>query len=1334
VSQGEGDTARRVHGRDLTASLVAALCRMARRAAQGVSDEQALHPEVEEALALVNEYGQRTGRGVTILFDHDGVFVGGELLRGNRRIYEDALELGEVLRRAGAAELALARDVRAQDLYALATALAQAPRNEEPQVTPRPSPRVRLRGLVALASRIEPGAAPSQAVARAYASAVVVMRRIFDALRREKYELPRRFNRIAQRLCDLTMGEASLLVAATAARDAYHDEGRRAVDTAVLSLAMARQLTRDAATLSQIATAALLLNVGRDRIAGMIGQPISKPTVLDEKQRDRMPAGAAVLLTTLGHGDEASVSRAVIVYEAQRLLRQSRLGPPYQGLYAPTLQARIIAKARAYVDLLTPDAGQTPPSIDEVIAKLQQAAVDDADRDALRLLLSVLGVHPKGTLVELSTGELGLVLKTRDEPSLYARPRIRVVFDASGGSVRSVLEIDLAEPQRGSEPARQIRRVVASWDDSSTAPLRAFVAELAESPDSASSPRSSTSSSLRRHQIVPPTLPPTSAMIYGPLTRGLQPFSRPTTPKMRAARRDWTPPSPPRDLFSLIEPIKDDSEVPHAAEREEQPKPQRPEEGTARELMNPIDTSPSIERPRSTPTAEGTLARTPLINLLVYMLDQRLHGTVLFALPSGMEHAIYFHDGAPSKIRTGTRIATLDRVLIDLGMLDDKTLRGTLAEISKTRALHGRHLVDKGLLSGEALIKALRHQVLRKLMALFEMPTDARYAYYDGENLLASYGGPELTPCEPLAAIMAGARIRAGDPAIDATLLRIAGRPLALHPEADVERFHLQRDEQAVIELLRARRMTLGELQSQDAVEERIMRTTIYVLTITRHLDFGVPGRPPVGIGLAPIEDTKVAAKSKAPAGSAQLAEPSRSPSAAPSSADVASRPGGRGPMSTLTSEWAPPRVELSPSQASRTPLDAVVARPTTRMPRVTIASSSSPNRDASPSIRSTQGGSGEPSPARSEAHEPESSRSKPPSTARPTTRMPRVSTTSIGHADASKADASDEAQPASSQGKPPSSSSSYYSQIARRSAESSPPETTPKAPGKVAVAEKAPEKNATSESMIPTTLRSDIVDRRTEIERRARSINELDHFQTLGVARDATTEKIRAAYFSLAKLWHPDRLPSDLLDKKADVARIFARISDAYKTLSDEGKRNEYLAELSQGTSERGDEEKLARVVDAALEFQKAEILLKKNDLSGAEVLALRAFTADPEQPEYITLLVWIQSQRRADPQPAREGAQSTHLDDLIAKLDGVLEKDPRYERALYYRGILHKRAGRIDESIRDFRLAAEINPRNIDAAREVRIYEMRRRHADPHPPDHPEGGGSLLSKLFKR
>jgi curved DNA-binding protein CbpA len=65
-----------------------------------------------------------------------------------------------------------------------------------------------------------------------------------------------------------------------------------------------------------------------------------------------------------------------------------------------------------------------------------------------------------------------------------------------------------------------------------------------------------------------------------------------------------------------------------------------------------------------------------------------------------------------------------------------------------------------------------------------------------------------------------------------------------------------------------------------------------------------------------------------------------------------------------------------------------------------------------------------------------------------------------------------------------------------------------------------------------------------------------MSHYETLGVRRNASAKEIRAAYRRLALQHHPDVRPLHELDEST---RIFARINDAYSTLSDPRRREIY-------------------------------------------------------------------------------------------------------------------------------------------------------------------------------
>ncbi len=62
--------------------------------------------------------------------------------------------------------------------------------------------------------------------------------------------------------------------------------------------------------------------------------------------------------------------------------------------------------------------------------------------------------------------------------------------------------------------------------------------------------------------------------------------------------------------------------------------------------------------------------------------------------------------------------------------------------------------------------------------------------------------------------------------------------------------------------------------------------------------------------------------------------------------------------------------------------------------------------------------------------------------------------------------------------------------------------------------------------------------------------------YKTLGVAKDASDEKIKKAYRKLARKYHPDRNPGD-----AEAEEKFKEISAAHDVLSDPEKRKEYDA-----------------------------------------------------------------------------------------------------------------------------------------------------------------------------
>jgi tetratricopeptide (TPR) repeat protein len=244
-----------------------------------------------------------------------------------------------------------------------------------------------------------------------------------------------------------------------------------------------------------------------------------------------------------------------------------------------------------------------------------------------------------------------------------------------------------------------------------------------------------------------------------------------------------------------------------------------------------------------------------------------------------------------------------------------------------------------------------------------------------------------------------------------------------------------------------------------------------------------------------------------------------------------------------------------------------------------------------------------------------------------------------------------------------------------------------------------------------PTTLSPELAGRWKEVTDRAVSIDRADYFMMLDIARDATHEEVETAFFALAKRWHPDRLPAELAPIRDACSRVFARMSEAHATLGDEEQRGRYMKLLAEGSGSPEMQETVAKVIEASQNFQKAEVFIKRNDLVQAEAYCRQALDADPLQADYVAMFAWLTALK-----PENQSPEKTM--ESIKMLDKATSLSNRCEKAYYWRGMLYKRLARTDMATKDFKRVAELNPRNIDAAREVRLHQMRGGRTSAPPP----------------
>lgn len=474
MSQARLDPARPAEDdkRQLAARLVNALYRVIKGCQLHSEHNQAVLQVIDQAVSTTQQFCEACGvRSASILFTPHAVFINRQMLRASKETYQLALELGQLLLTCEATEVTIGSDVSGIQVGEFGRAVANASRDGKiPDVVKAGGwEALKLRKVTGLGG--EGKVSPQVRAARTYAAALMILKSFYADLKDRNYEPRQGVKRIAQKLVSQSELEGRLLLSIAAVPSVDADRTQSLLSTAIVAHSMANQLTNDRALLSAIVTAALLYDVGRPRMLRA-----EAPTrQLTEDEEALQTASSVVAVTALGKLHPPNLVRAVLLYETHALKNNL---PVYRGKRTPLLASRIVALARTFMELRTPTPSSQALSLDDAIQVLDGQAADNTGRALVKLLVGALGLFPAGTMVELSTGEMGVVLATPRLPVDFARPPVRILYDERAQLLPEPLDVDLALPLGVDGKARTIRKAIDSTDQQMRQ-MRAYVMQVA---------------------------------------------------------------------------------------------------------------------------------------------------------------------------------------------------------------------------------------------------------------------------------------------------------------------------------------------------------------------------------------------------------------------------------------------------------------------------------------------------------------------------------------------------------------------------------------------------------------------------------------------------------------------------------------------------------------------------------------------------------------------------------------------------------------------------------------------------------------------------------------
>lgn len=268
--------------------------------------------------------------------------------------------------------------------------------------------------------------------------------------------------------------------------------------------------------------------------------------------------------------------------------------------------------------------------------------------------------------------------------------------------------------------------------------------------------------------------------------------------------------------------------------------------------------------------------------------------------------------------------------------------------------------------------------------------------------------------------------------------------------------------------------------------------------------------------------------------------------------------------------------------------------------------------------------------------------------------------------------------------------------------------------------------------------LSPEVEARRHEADAKLASLGDQNFYEMLGLPSGAPVDHVRRAYMQAAVIWHPDKLPYSMHALEDTYTRIFATLTEAHTTLTDEKARALYDRNIKDGGGTPNEQRKIAALINAATDVQKAEIALKRKDFAEAEKLARSALEVNADDPSAQLVVAHA----------VLETLPSGPWDEAKQYLEAILAGNAKNDRAQVLMGLYYRKVGDEKRAMTAFKAAAEANPRNMDAARELRIAEMRKQVANVPSGSAKTGGasakagsqgnksgaGDLLSRFLKR
>jgi HD-GYP domain-containing protein (c-di-GMP phosphodiesterase class II) len=214
--------------------------------------------------------------------------------------------------------------------------------------------------------------------------------------------------------------------------------------SALWAVQFARFIGMDKREISTLCMGTLLKDIGKVRVSPQILRKNNRSPAEEEEYRKFVTHGLEMLRETR-HVEPRVIS--VVRYHCERM-NGSGFPEGLVGSKIPLL-ARIAGIATVFDAISNPFESDKPVAPSKAVSLLYNMRFTEFQEDLVVQFIQSIGLYPAGTLVELTTGDIGIVVE--QHPNSRLTPQV-AVLDQNGGDLnKNFLLIDLKEQDTARE-------------------------------------------------------------------------------------------------------------------------------------------------------------------------------------------------------------------------------------------------------------------------------------------------------------------------------------------------------------------------------------------------------------------------------------------------------------------------------------------------------------------------------------------------------------------------------------------------------------------------------------------------------------------------------------------------------------------------------------------------------------------------------------------------------------------------------------------------------------------------------------------------------------------